>query len=109
MNTEQERADFEAAMDGLLFDRADDGTYTSSVTRVALEAYEAGRAALQSQDREDVKEVIERLPRYNFGYVSDEWGMGRQLGAIRHDNGRFLRIDDVTVAIDHARRIEDQP
>lgn len=64
-------------------------------------------AALQSQDQEDVKEVIERLPRYNFGYVSDEWGMGQHLGAIRHDNGRFLRIDEVMVAIDHARRVEE--
>ena len=45
MNIEQELAEFEAAMDGLRFDRADDGTYTSSVTRVALEAYQAARAA----------------------------------------------------------------
>lgn len=69
---------------------------------------ESHAAALKSQDREDAKEVIERLPRYNFGYVSDEWGMGRQLGAIRHDNGRFLRVNDVMEAIDHARRIEGE-
>jgi len=58
--TDSQRADFEAAMDGLRFDRADDGTYTSSVTRVALEAYQAGRAALLAE-RDALRDALQGL------------------------------------------------
>lgn len=93
---EQERADFEAWLRVKPCGAAHD---------FAWEAWKA-RAALQSQDRAIVMGAIQRLPRYTFGYVSDEWGMGRQLGAIRKDDGRFLMVDDVMEAIDHASRAE---
>lgn len=54
MNTEQERADFESWANGRcelhLVNPA--GRYSSAITQFAWEAYQAGRAALQSQDQE---------------------------------------------------------
>lgn len=54
MNTEQERADFEAWANGRcelhLVNPA--GRYSSATTQFAWEAYQAGRAALQSQATE---------------------------------------------------------
>lgn len=54
-DTEQERADFEAWANGRcelhLVNPA--GRYSSATTQFAWEAYQAGRAALQSQDAED--------------------------------------------------------
>src|SRR5690606_23209244 len=57
MNTEQERADFEAwlvvSFPGIRIERLDDQRYVSLEAHFMFEAYQAGRAALQSQDRED--------------------------------------------------------
>ena len=71
---------------------------------ILRDAIKADRAAMQSKDQDDIKEVIERLPRYSFGNISDEWGAAWYLGAVRHDNGRFLRVDEVMVAIYNTRR-----
>ena len=54
-DTEQERAEFEAWANGRceLYLVNPAGRYSSAITQFAWEAYQAGRAALQSQDRED--------------------------------------------------------
>lgn len=68
MNTEQERAEFEAwaTSQWLVLQRTVHGEdYQDLRTQVAWEAYQAGRAALQSQDREDAPidaETKRRLP-----------------------------------------------
>lgn len=56
MSTEQLRAEFEAwAQDKTELYKMARGEYSSRITRFALEAYQAGRAALQSQDLEDAE------------------------------------------------------
>ena len=67
MNIEQERADFEMWCHTRSLDigRDDKGDYISLETYLSWEGYQAGRAALQSQDREDVlidAETKRRLP-----------------------------------------------
>lgn len=71
MNTEQERAEFEAWIASPPYENPLDinpeasafpGQYTSYEVQLAWEAWQAGRAALQSQDRED---EVERQ-RYEY-------------------------------------------
>lgn len=65
--------------------------------RAALAAQPSG----QERDAEDAARcAVERLPRFTFGYVSDEWGMGRSLMAIARDDGKYLRREDVLAAIE---------
>lgn len=47
----------------------------------------------------DVRVAIEKLPRYSYGYKSDEWGMNSHLTSYKAEDGKFLRRDDVLSAI----------
>ena len=47
----------------------------------------------------DVLQIIEKLPRYTYGYKSDEWGMGNMLRSYQDSNGTFLLRTDVLEAI----------
>jgi hypothetical protein len=85
------------------------GIYSSAITQFAFEAYQAGRAALQSQDREDA--VRYRWLRDNaqlFSHFGEEgnsgWCVMRRDSAItRVFTYNHAELDE---AIDHARRIE---
>lgn len=105
MNSEQERAAFEAWANGRcelhLVNPA--GRYSSAITQFAWEAYQAGRAALQSQDREDAE---------RYRYLSSM--ATQQADAL----GPIFRIDvrrttpqtlfNFDAAVDHARRAEGE-
>lgn len=103
MNTEQLRAEFEVWANGRceLYLVNPAGRYSSATTQFAWEAYQAGRAALQSQDREDAL-------RYRWlrqqRTISDQacvtWNIG-------HD---WIQMDgaELDAAIDHARRAEGE-
>ena len=43
------------------------------------------------------------LPRYKFGYISDEWGMNSGLGLIADPNGSLVRYTDALAAIEASR------
>lgn len=43
--------------------------------------------------------IIEQLPRYSYGYKSDEWGMGSHLTSFIKDTGAFLKRDEVLAAL----------
>lgn len=112
MNTEQLRAEFEAwarnknyDLDAvmLLSKPPKFSHYANPATQDALEAYQAGRAALQSQD---MKPVIEALGAAQ----SNECGPHRPLGSsdpdsVNYDHDAFM-WDYYQRAIDHARRGE---
>ena len=110
MTNEQERAAFEAWANGRcelhLVNLA--GRYSSAITQFAWEGYQAGRAALQSQDREDA----ERYRRLRKGDI-DDVAVVRGLGAMDYGASAVIATyseeidgDDLDAAIDHARRIE---
>ena len=46
--------------------------------------------------------LIEQLPRYSYGYKSDEWGMGSHLTSFIKDTGQFLKRDEVLAALSSA-------
>ena len=112
MNTEQLRADFEAHFSKPPFewefhrygeDSAWPGNYQLYEHQCAWEAYQAGRAALQSQDREDaVGRLIEALKSYmHFGCPVCS---GDCHSANPPVSGCPVR--EAQQAIDHARRAE---
>jgi|GEM_PF-4191596 len=133
MNIEQERADFEAFarprnydLDAvmLLSKPPKFLRYANPATQDAFEAYQAGRAALQSQDREDAEryrwlrdtlhgakagggvEVNDALQVYETPEPGEEvrvyWYQDTPVGFYQ-EHGTTL--DE---AIDHARRIEGE-
>ena len=66
-DTEQERADFEAWADGKTeLYNMQSGEYSSRITRLAFEAYQAGRAALQSQQSEPNDLMLSAVLRMPF-------------------------------------------
>ena len=99
MNTEQERAAFEAwAQNSFELHRHSAGEYSSNFTQTAWAAWQAGRAALQSQDRKDA---------LRYRYLSS---MATQQADTL---GPIFRIDvrrtpqtlfNFDAAVDHARR-----
>lgn len=101
MNIEQERAEFEAWMRKEHPDHSLEyvnGRYTYSPPQRLWEAYQAGRAALQSKDAEDGERLdwlLRQLPgdaiRYCVGVIADT-----------------ADIDEFRAAIDHARRVEGE-
>lgn len=50
-------------------------------------------------DAKTIKAAIKNLPRYNYGYQSDEWGMGRSLCSYVAHDGPFLMRDEVLKTI----------
>lgn len=106
MNTEQERADFEAWWD-------EEGCYLGDLSDKApmFAAYQAGRAALQSQDREDAE---------RYRYLRDSAQLFSHFGDIGNSGWCVMRRDhtirrvltyngpELDAAIDHARRIEGE-
>lgn len=104
MNTEQLRADFEvwAKADGYEdFERFGEG-YSHPELREAWRGYQAGRAALQSQDAEDADRIdfLEAEGGGDFLQLkSGEW--------IVDTSSRFGMAGDLRSAIDLARRVEE--
>lgn len=88
-DTEQLRAEFEAWWESTPVLKENKRT-------IAEKAYQAGRAALQSQDREDV--LIEVMLE-----ACSEWSQYVEVDSAP----RTLR-EHVQLAIDHARRIEGE-
>lgn len=102
MKNTNDRADFEAWANGRcelhLVNPA--GRYSSAITQFAWEAYQAGRSALQSQDREDAERY-----RWIFTADMDEQTMTfATLNAGVALRNRVKKYADE--AIDHARRVE---
>lgn len=95
MNTEQLRAEFEAWMRKEHPDHSLEyvnGWYTHSPPQRLWDAYQAGRASLQSQDREDA--LMESLQM--MVYMVEQ--SAPQLKGKVYENA--------LAAIDHARRVE---
>lgn len=93
MNTEQERAEFEAWWK--------DRQPAVSIKEDAFAAYQTGRAALQSKDREDNGEWMRR-----FIELLDEFGDESARYAHPCETDRSW-LDKIRAdIIDHARRIE---
>lgn len=130
---EHELADFEAwATDQYNLNRTD-GAYTSLITRLVWEAYQAGRAALQSQDL-TVDALAQEIRRANGNHTLGAGALAEALmpflqstrqsqdaerldWLLRHLPGDAIRycvgviadtadIDEFREAIDHARRVE---
>ena len=108
-DTEQLRAEFEAwfketdhFLSELDFCLMPDGRYEDDDVEVAWEAYQAGRAALQSQDREDAERY-----RYLSSVATQQ---ADTLGPIfRIDVRRTPQtMFNFDAAVDHARRIEKE-
>ena len=102
MNTEQERADFEAwymREFGVYPRRNESGSFKSQYVAAMFKAWKAGRAALQSQDREDAE---------RYRWLRDPCsGAEHVIFYCRGDYGRGLMSGGMLdEAIDHARRIE---
>jgi hypothetical protein len=104
MNIEQLRAEFEAWANGRcelhLVNPA--GRYSSATTQFAWEAYQAGRAALQSQDRGAVIEEGFRWRSINppykiWNYVWD-----------RAPDSWELREAEIQNVVVYARRVEGE-
>ncbi|WP_286936175.1 hypothetical protein [Achromobacter sp. UBA4530] len=55
-------------------------------------------APAAGDDRDAVK-VVQSLPRYSFGYKTDEWGMGSYLTGLPRDDGPYLLRDEVIAAL----------
>lgn len=102
MNTEQERADFEGWL-YLSQTKYDPSTMSEQELGLAKWAYQAGRAALQSQDHEDSArlEWIERNARRDpdMGGNHTWWPTSFN---------KTIRGPSLREAIDHARRIEGE-
>lgn len=107
MNTEQERAEFEAwwEKEGQ-YCRAGGGDYEKTF---AYRAYQAGRAALQSQDREDAerlqaaaRDMFVRASEIEILYGTNKETEGLVMAAIR----LAYLVGPTEQVIDRARRIE---
>ncbi|MFN4037342.1 hypothetical protein [Comamonas aquatica] len=59
-------------------------------------AFAATQPAAQGMDAQT---IVEKLPRYTYGYKSDEWGMNRCLRAYQDNAGTFLMRDEVLAAL----------
>lgn len=127
MNTEQQRAAFEAWFKGtdrylsnLDFYLMPDGKYEDDV-EATFEAYQAGRAALQSQDREDAERYRYLITKLQQVYDGDyfETALMRLYCHMtsQFKGDRVVRAEitwrdktdepiGLSAAIDHARRIE---
>lgn len=120
MITEQERADFEAWMRKEHPDHSLEyfnGRYTYSPPQRLWEAYQAGRAALQSQDREDAERLdwLDHQARISLTGVSIDYVYDAQGGYVNEKGYRFMRYRFIgplgktaREAIDHARRVEGE-
>lgn len=109
MNIEQERAAFERHWRdfyqiGTKLDRIN-GRYHSMAVQCAWEAWQAGRAALQSQDMKPVIEALEAAQ-------NNECGPHRPFGSSDPDSDDYdhdaFMWDYYQKAIDHARRFEGE-
>jgi len=49
----------------------------------------------QVPDSKAIQAALMNLPRFDYGYRSDEWGMGRSLGFITKADGPVVRFADV--------------
>lgn len=124
MNTEQERADFEAwAQDKTELYKMSNGEYSSRITRFAFEAYQAGRGAPQSQDREDAERyryLITKLQQVYDGdyFETDLMSLYCHMPS-QFKGDRVVRAEitwrdktdepiGLSAAIDHAHRIEGE-
>lgn len=93
-DTEQERAEFEAWW-------SNRGLGVGTGKKAAWFAYQAGRAALQSQDREQIINAARAAMNESFE-VGDEYG---SIG-IPSDRAAYLSL--LLDEYDHARRVEGE-
>ena len=108
MNTEQGRAEFEAWAQRIGFPVT--GKYAETIDVLCAEetfnaGYQAGRAALQSQDKEDAERY--RWLRKHWFTMTSCYDGGRvefTTGQPRYSSATEANVDE---AIDHARRIEE--
>ena len=103
MNTEQLRAEFEAWCEtrSLEVGRDNEGDYISLETYLSWEGYQAGRASLQSQDREGIIKAARAAMNESFE-VGDEYG---SIG-IPSDRADYLSL--LLNEYDHDRRAEGE-
>lgn len=47
----------------------------------------------------DAGAIVEKLPRYAYGYKGDDWGMNVSLRSYQSPDGAFLRRDEVIAAL----------
>lgn len=106
MNTEQERAEFESWCETrtLGTGRDHEGYYISLETALSWEAYQAGRAALQSQDSEEVMEMALCESRRLVLRIGQAYRFVPMKGCKTCEEMKAEHDD--AYAIDHARRIE---
>ncbi len=106
MNNEQQRAAFEAWYGEYLQKvSADSGGYQWPATRRAWDAWKAGRAALQSQDREDAERWRAMKERSVVTFMNDS---GRKLMIATVEICEFPKPLTMDGFIDQARRIEGE-
>lgn len=119
MNIEKERAEFEAwlvvSFPGIRIERLEDQRYVSLEAHFMFEAYQAGRAALQSQDREDAERLdwLEEQAQTSRTGVSIDYVYDAEDGYVNEKGYRFMRHRFIgplgrsaREAIDQARRAE---
>ena len=75
--------------------------YTEQQVRVLLAT--GGQAQADARDALDSRAIVEKLPRYTYGYKSDEWGMGSHLQSYQDPEGKFLNREEVIAAIAAAK------
>lgn len=102
MNTEQERAAFEAwRIQHYNYDDLD-----AFEVSFAFEAFKAGRAALQSQDRKDAERIdwLESVGSVDIVRTRDN----KTEVYAPHNDLIYSVAGSLRAAIDHARRIEEE-
>lgn len=63
----------------------------------------APQAQADTQDALAFKAAIEKLPRYTYGFKSDDWGMGSHLQSYQDPEGKLLNREEVIAAIAAAK------
>lgn len=115
-DTEQERADFEAlektrfgyGKDTLVRYPTDEDEYYMPLTQARWEGYQAGRAALQSQDRKDaIAELLEATDDLIETQARETWTSKYKFSLTERMNAS-TRYQKARSAIDHACRVEGE-
>lgn len=57
------------------------------------------QAQADARDAGNVRAIVEKLPRYTYGFKGDDWGMNQSLRSYESTDGAFLRRDEVLAAI----------
>ena len=79
------------------------GTKLYTEQQVRAQPGTGGQAQADARDALDSRAIVEKLPRYTYGYKSDEWGMGSHLQSYQDPEGKFLNREEVIAAIAAAK------